>query len=468
MHADRRRIGMALVFLAVLGGCALDKPPETAEVIGDALPPEAEVPEAWAAPVDSGEVDDGWVATFRDDRLSALVDEAMANNLNLQAASARVDAAAARTRQAGAALRPAIGLGGSASQLSGKDSDLSGSPTSLAVLSVSWEADVWGRVRAGVEAAEAGLQATVADFESARQSLAAQTAVTWFLAVQAHEQRMLAREGVALFKQVVDLVSAKERIGKASPQDLHLARADLASAEEALRKIENGYEQTVRAVEVLLGRYPSADLETAEVLAAVPPPIPVGLPSGILERRPDLIAAERRLAGAFYLSQEARAARLPRFTLTGSLGSVDSALTDIINPGNPAWNIGADLFAPLYAGGALKAGVEVADAQQRAALAAFGATALRAFQEVENALSGEKLLAEREAFLEVTVKENAEALRVTKVQYEVGRVELLAYLQVQARLLSARSRLIAVRFDRLAQRINLHLALGGSFEKSSE
>ncbi|MDJ0837276.1 MAG: efflux transporter outer membrane subunit [Acidobacteriota bacterium] len=455
--------------LLLLAGCALDKPPEVVtETVAEALPPETAVPEKWTAPVDSGKVDDGWVASFGDDKLTALVKEAVANNLQLQAAAAGVDAATARTRQARSALKPAVGLGGSSARAGGDDSPLPDRTTSGASLEVSWEVDVWGRVRAGVEAAEESLRATVADFEFARQSLAAGTSRAWFMAVQAYQQRELAREGVELFRKVLELVEIKERIGKAAPQDVHLARADLASSQEALQKIENSYEQALRGLEVLLGRYPSGDLETTKELSAVPPPIPAGLPSEILERRPDLIAAERRLAAAFYLTQQAEAAKLPRFNLTGSVGTIDSALTDIINPGSPMWDIGAGIYAPLYQGGALQAGVEVAEANQRAALAAFGAAALNAFQEVENALANEKRLAEREKYLNTVVDENAEALRIIKAQYDVGRVELLNLLQVQARMLAARSQLIAIRGTRLDQRITLHLALGGSFEKDAE
>ncbi len=461
---------LTVLLALLLVGCALDKPPQTEETVAEALPPETEVPETFQAVevVDSGKVDDGWVAGFGDAELEKLVDELLANNLNLQAAAAQLDIVAAQADVARSALRPAIGLGGTASRLDAAEGALTGSLSTGAKLDIAWEADVWGRVRAGVEAAEAGLEASVADFEFARQSLVAQTAKTWFGAIQARQQEALAREGVGLFEEIVKIVEVKERVGKAAPQDLSLARADLASAQEALRKIQTASDQIVRGLEVLLGRYPSGELETADALGAVPPPVPAGLPSELLERRPDLIAAERRLVAAFYLSEQARAAKLPRIQLTGSVGTLDNALTDLINPGNPIWNVGAGLYAPLYQGGALQAGVEAAEAQQRAALAAYGQRALQAFAEVENALANEQALAEREALLERVVAENREAVRIMKVQYDVGRIELQNYLQVQARLLSARSNLIAIRNERLAQRVNLHLALGGSFEEMEE
>jgi outer membrane protein TolC len=240
-------------------------------------------------------------------------------------------------------------------------------------------------------------------------------------------------------------------------QDVHLARADLAAVEEALRQARSANEQALRSLEVLLGRYPSADLATPRELVPVPPPIPVGLPSGIVERRPDLIAAERRVAAAFFQEEEARLARLPRFTLTAGVGG-SNALSSAIG------SLGAGLFAPLFTGGALAGQLESASADQEAAIAAYGQMALRAFQEVETSLSNERLFEQRQGYLETVVEENRKAWELAKVQYEVGRVDLLSVLQMQARWLGGRISLIRIQNERLSLRVNLHLALGGSFE----
>ena len=448
--------------LLLLFGCAVKQPPPSEEVLESTLPETTQVPEEWVAPVDSGKVDDGWLHNFNDPRLEALVAEVLENNQNLQAAAAQVDAAAALAVQASAALKPTIGLGGSASTV-----DASGLSTSLqssgVFLNVSWELDIWGRVRAGAAAADAIFRATESDYEFARQSLVAQTAKAWFLATQIRGQMELAQEAVDIYARLVELAEVRTQYGRAQPQDLPLAKSNLAGAQSNLRQIKSSYQEILRSLEVILGRYPSAELEAVSQFVAVPPPIPVGLPSEILERRPDLIAAERRVAAAFFGSQEARAARLPRITLTAGAGAVDSGLTDILNVGNPVAGLGADLFAPLYTGGALQAGVEIADAQKRAVIAVYAQTALRAFQEVEVALTNEQLFKERESFLQTAVDKGDEAYRITREQYEIGRVELLALLQTQAALLSSRSSLIAARNERLAERVNLHLALGGSF-----
>ncbi len=285
-------------------------------------------------------------------------------------------------------------------------------------------------------------------------------AKTWFLATEARLQRALIEEAVETFREILEVVEIKQEVGQVTLKDVSLARADLASAEEALRQAQSAYEQVQRGLEVLLGRYPGADLEAADDLAAVPPPVPVGLPSDIVARRPDLQAAERRVAAAFLLQQQAELARLPSFNLNAA-GGVDSGLDDAIG------SLAAGVVAPIFTGGALKAQIETATADQQAAIAAYGQTLLVAFQEVETALSNEGSFEERQRFLERVVAENEKALEMARVQYEVGQIDLLSVLQLQlqARVIGARTSLIRVRNERLAQRVDLHLALGGSFEE---
>lgn len=451
---------LALPFSAVFIGCAVKAPPETGVIVDEALPETTEVPEEFSAEVvDSGEVDDGWLYGFGDPQLEALVDEALANNLNLRIGAAQVDRAAGIARAAGAALKPAIGFAGDISETGG-DAAVSGTSYN-ASLAVSWELDVWGRVRAQARAGEAAFEATVADFEYARQSIVATLAKTWFLATEARLQRDLAEDAVETFRGILEVVETKEDIGQVTQQDVALARADVAAAEDALRQAQSAYEQVVRGLEVLLGRYPGADLEAADDLIGVPPPIPVGVPSDIIARRPDLRAAEQRVAAAFFQEQEARLARLPRFNLTAGAG-IDSGLDDAIA------NLAAGIVAPIFTGGALQAQVEIASADQEAAMAAYGLTLLNAFEEVETALSNEQLFAQREEFLERVVAENERALEIARVRYDVGQIDLLSVLQMQARVLGARASLIRIRDERLAQRVNLHLALGGSFELDPE
>jgi NodT family efflux transporter outer membrane factor (OMF) lipoprotein len=415
----------------------------------------------WTAPGgDTGQVDDGWLKSFEDPELEALVEEALRkHNPNMRLLSAQVDRAAATARLAGAALKPTVALGGELSGTGGNDA-VAGTSGDLGV-AVSWEVDVWGKVRAGARAAEENLRATTLDFEFARQSLAARVAKTWFLATELRQQVALAQEVVGILNQLTAIVEEKHQVGQVSMQDVHLARADRDSAEDALRQAIGGEKQVQRALEILIGRYPSAEVEGADELRPAPPPIPVGVPSDIIQRRPDLVASERRVAAAFYLTEQARLAKLPSFSLTGSVGG-NTDLDDVIG------NLTAGLVAPLFTGGALEAQVEAATADQQATIAAYGQRLLKAFEEVETALTNERLFEERERLLESSGGNFKQAYDMALAHYDVGQTDLLGVLQIQARWVGARVGVVNIKSDRLTQRVDLHLALGGSFEEVSE
>jgi outer membrane protein TolC len=187
------------------------------------------------------------------------------------------------------------------------------------------------------------------------------------------------------------------------------------------------------------------------------------MPSELLERRPDVIAAERRVAAAFYRVEEAKAARLPRISLTAAVTSISSDLFVLKDRDNPIWSAGASLTAPLYTGGALTGQIEVRTAEQKQAIAEYGRVGARAFGEVENALSTAFALEDREAILSQAVIHNARALELANVRYRVGAGDLRAVQQQALALHAARTALLRVQAERLVQRVNLHLALGGGF-----
>jgi multidrug efflux system outer membrane protein len=188
------------------------------------------------------------------------------------------------------------------------------------------------------------------------------------------------------------------------------------------------------------------------------------LPSELLERRPDVVAAERRVAAAFYRVEEAKAARLPRITLVANFTSISSELFVLQSRDNPVFSAGAGLLQPLFLGGLLQSQVDARTAEQRAAIADYGKVGTRVFGEVEGALSAGFADADREAILARSVRENARALELAGVRYRVGSADLRTVQQQQIDLASARAALLRVQADRLVQRVNLHLALGGSFD----
>jgi outer membrane protein TolC len=191
---------------------------------------------------------------------------------------------------------------------------------------------------------------------------------------------------------------------------------------------------------------------------------PAGVPSELLERRPDVIAAERRVAAAFSGTEQARAARLPRISLSASASYLESDLLVLQDVSNPIWGLGVGLVMPLYAGGALAAQVELKTAEQKAAVAQYASVGLKAFGEVEKALAAEQAAVERQSILESRVRDGERALELENIRYRVGSTDLRSVTQQQLAVYSTRSSLLSVQADRLSQRVNLYLALGGGFD----
>jgi outer membrane protein, multidrug efflux system len=460
MRATLIRQGILAAALAsAVAGCALKPPPTIDELQKQALP-HTSVPAAWkASGGTAAPVADRWLASFEDPALSALVTEALAYNADLQVAAARVETAAGYVKVASASLLPSVGVAGLAGGKSGGSGGLDG-----IWLNASLELDIWGRVRYGRAAAEAQSAAFTADYAYARQSLAATVAKSWFLAIEAGLQRAIAQDALLSAEALLRVAQDRLRIGNGNEQAVAEARASVGTYRDRLREIEFAREQALRALELLLGRYPAAEIGVAERLSPMPPPVPVGMPSQLLERRPDVIAAERRVAAAFDRVGEARAAQLPRISLTAGGSSISSDLIVLKDTNNPIWSFGANLIAPLYQGGALRAQVEIRSAEQKQAVAEYARAGQRAFGEVENALAAETALRDRYVILEAAVRDNARALELAQIQYRVGAVDLRAVEQNQLALYSARIALLRVQTERLAQRVNVYLALGGGFD----
>lgn len=422
--------------------------------------PNTEVPAAWKAAADPADPAAArWLATFNDPALSALVSEAQAYNADLQVAAARVEQAAGYLKIASSSLLPSVGLAGMTGGKSGGD----GGGLDGVFLNASLELDVWGRVRYGEAAADAQAVAVAADYAYARQSLAAMVAKSWFVAIEAGLKQSIARDMLRAAEALLRLAQERMRIGNGNEQAVAEARASAAGYRDTLRQIDLSREQALRALELLLGRYPAAEIQVARNLTAMPPPVPAGMPSQLLERRPDVVAAERRVAAAFNRVGEARAAQLPRIRLTAGGSDVSSELFVLQNSNNPAWSVGASLIAPLYQGGALRAQVEIRSAEQKEAVAQYARAGQRAFGEIENALSAERILRERDVLLDAAVHDNERAVELAQIQYRVGTINMSTVEQRQLALHAARTSRLRVQSERLAQRVNLHLALGGDF-----
>ncbi len=463
----RFRSGLPLaLLLLLLTSCATA--PEKTKVAN--LP----TPAAWTAATNqvAGGLDHWWT-TFGSTNLNAVVAEALARNHDLKQALARVDAALAQARIAGAEGLPEVALSADASKrqqvfvglpIPGRSGPLKSKSTAYtALLNVSWELDVWGRIRAGQSAAMADVQASEEDYRGAMQSLAAQTVQAWLAVVAAQRQLQLAEATVASFTLTADQVGERYRRGLRTALDYRLALNSAASARALRAQRQRELQTARRQLETLLGRYPANALKVADALPELSAPVPAGLPSELLERRPDLAAGERRLAATLARVKEAKRALLPRISLTASGGRSSSELSDLLDSDFNMWTLGANLLQPLFQGGRLRANIKLTEARARQALEAYHGLVLRAFREVETALASEAHLAAREAAVTEAVHQSREALRLARERYFAGLIDFVTVTESQRNAYNAETELILVRQQRLANRVDLYLALGGGF-----
>ncbi|MCB1057555.1 MAG: TolC family protein [Acidobacteria bacterium] len=451
----------------LLAGCAHQAPP----------PPDLEIPlpAHWTAPPAADSALTATVAPGFDlgnADLADVVAEALEHNHDLVAAAARLEQAAARARIAGGARVPQVSAGLDAARgkrnfiglpIPGTDgSVLSSTSTTLGVsLNVSWEVDLWGRLAAGRSAAAADLEAARSDLEAARRSLAAQTAKSWIAAVAARRQLELAQTTLASRDETLGKIRRRYEVGLRSSLDLRLAEADRAGAAAAAVARRLDLDTALRQLEILLGRYPAAQLVLPAGLPELDGPVAAGLPSEVLTRRPDLAAAERRVAAAGARVAEARAALYPQLRLTGSAGTSSDQVADLLDGDFSVWSFAGSLLQPLFQGGRLRAGVDLAAAGADEALAAYASAVLRALGEVETALAAEKGLAEQETALAAAALQAEAARRLAEERYETGLGEYLVVLESQRGAVDTASRRLEVQRQRLVARIDLYLALGG-------
>jgi NodT family efflux transporter outer membrane factor (OMF) lipoprotein len=439
-----------------------------------------EAPQAWTGaatlPASSNEVD--WWAYFADAGLDQAIQRALERNYDLKAAAERVEAAHAQVRIAGAAELPSVDLAINRGRerrnfvgfpIPGNEGRiLSTTYTSATLgLNLSWEADVWGRVKSGKLAAVADAQAREADLQGARLSLTGQVAKAWFAAIEANHQVALARATLHSYQTSSERVRARFESGLKPSLDLRLALTAVANAEAQLKQHLEQRDRAIRQLEILLGQYPDGDHELAEDMPRVPSGVPAGLPSELVHRRPDLAAAERRLLAADARIAIAQAELRPRFTLTSGTGTASNTLKDLLDNDVFVWNLIGGLTQPLFNNGRLKAGVKQNEALAAESAATYESLMLTAYQEVESALAAENFLADQETALEAATQQSQAARDLAEQRYRLGLADIITLLSSQRSALDAESQLLALRRLRLENRVNLHLALGGGFRLDS-
>ncbi len=442
-----------LSLMAVINGCSTDTKPRP---VLHPLPANHTVPDRYASAkcTNVQQTKHAWLRSFHDKTLEHIVYETLRHNPDLHIAAERVAQSEAILRLGLSESIPKLNLQGNYTQRSWEAQGKHGRGN--IVLALNWEPDIWGKISDANARDKAALVSNVFYYEWARQSLAATAAKLWYTVSADKMTYRFASDIVALQKEAQRILRKRAEIGSGNERDVHMINAMLAEARDLKISLLSRKERDTRALETLMGRYPANKLK-ARNLPAVPKAIPHGVPLDLLNNRPDVIAAQLEVAAAFHNRDAVSKLRLPSITL-GAQAGVD-VLQDTM-----AKLIGG-LFMPIFDAGAIQAKIDAATAEQRAAIARYQKTVLEAYKEVENALALERQLAARYRYISAMVREYKQAYEMTKANYDIGQGSYIDVLTVQSKWIDARIRQLDIHKQRLVNRINLHLALGESFER---
>lgn len=472
--ADRRSLrACALALCLALAGCAVGPDYSVPAVqTGDHYKEarEAERVEGWtrARPSDEAPRPDWW-RSFEDPQLDRLMGEMLAANLTIVQAEARNRQAQALVRSAGAGFFPTVGASASASRSGsgsgGSDASGGGAGNQYSLSgNVSWEVDLWGRVRRTVEASEAGAQASASDLAATRLSMQSTLAQTYFQLRAFDAERDLYRQTVAAYERSLQMTQNRYAAGVAAQADVASARTQLENARTQMLALERQRAQLEHALAVLLGRPPSQFGLGAGTLAGVIPEVPAGLPSQLLERRPDIAAAERRTAQANARIGVAQAAWFPDLTLGAQGGFRGSQWAEWLSAPFRFWSLGPALALTIFDGGARRGQLDEARAAYDEQVAAYRLTVLSALQEVEDYLVQLRVLAQEQETQGRALAAARESLQLTQNQYDAGLIDYLSVVQVEATALNAERSALSLRLSRLLASVQLMTALGGGWQ----
>lgn len=431
------------------------------------------LPTRWTGggPAIPGEAVTGWLDDFGDPKLRLLVEEAVGANFDLNAARARIGQARERVRGTAADRFPSVdtSFGASRSEaLRGATFQSVRSNNFDLSLNFAWEVDLWGRLGNLQGAQLDRFHAATNLYHAARLSLAANVSKTAFAIVESRQQISLAERTLASLRTNLDILDDKLEAGAAddgTALEISLSRADIARARSRVLAEQRQIDSSKRTLETLLGRYPAGEIEAIASMPRLSREVPTGLPSELLLRRPDLLAAEAQVDAAMKELVASRKALLPAVRITSGLGtSSTDNIGDVFDIQNMVWNVGENLTRPVFQGGALRSAIRLDEHEKHELIETYASTALTAFREVETALAGERYLAAQEEALRTAAVESRRAEDLSLGQYEQGLVEIITLLESQRRAFDAESALYATQLELLYNRVDLYLALGGDFD----
>jgi NodT family efflux transporter outer membrane factor (OMF) lipoprotein len=464
-----RRLALAVAVASGLAACTIGPAYER-----PSAPTPANYKEApgWVAAAPADLLDRGdWWTLFGDAELNKLVPQVEVSNQNVAAAVAAYAQARALVREQNAALFPTLGLDAGVSRSGAGSPGPNGKRVAnsfQATLDASWEPDVWGRLRLAVTGAEASAQASEADLAGARLSAQAELATDYFALREADAEEALLRSSVEGYQRALKITQNSYDAGITAKTDVLQAETTLANAQADLVSEIGKRAQLEHAIAVLAGKPPGDfSIAVAEWSMAVPA-VPLGVPSTLLQRRPDIASAERAVAAANAQIGIQRSAYFPNFSLSGTFGFAGSRVPGLFSASSSLWSVGLSVAQTIFDAGATTARVEGAEAARDRAVAQYRQIVLSAFQSVEDQLSASRALADQESLR----RKASQAADLTEQQllnrYRAGQVAYTDVVTAQASALSARRTLVQLQSSQQATAIALIQALGGGWHVPQE
>ena len=426
-----------------------------------------------------------WWTTFEDPTLNSLIDQAVRSNLDLRRAQARVREARAQRGVIAAGLYPNVDV---AARYSYQRNSFGGIPIAGATggtagggpsgggqefdlfdvgFDAGWEIDVFGGVRRSVEAAEADIAAAVEDRRDVLVSLLSEVAREYTELRSFQRQLEIARQNLDTQRRTLDLTRTLLQGGRATDLDVARAEAQVSRTASSIPTLESSARQSMHRLSVLLGRQPLALARELSQVVAIPKPpaqVPVGVPSELLRRRPDIRRAERQLAAASARIGAATADLFPKFSLTGSLGLQSGEFKSLADYESRFWSIGPSVSWPVFDAGRIRSNIEVQNAREEQAALGYEQAVLSAFQDVEDALVSYTKEQARRATLTDGARANQRAVELANDLYQAGRADFLSVLQAQRDLFESQDAVVQSERAVSANLIALYKALGGGWQ----
>lgn len=456
---NRFLVSTALV--AALAGCSLLGP--------DYTPEQIDVPERWQWSNAGAGVwpDPTWWRGFASPELDRLMTEAAAGNRDLKAAVARIAQAEAQTRIARGFLFPTLGGDGSLQRVSQNPRGSVGRSTRTSYnigMTAGYQLSLFGADYQSANAAETRLEASRYDRETVALTVSASVATTYFQVLALRERIRIATDSLGTATRLLALLEEQRRIGTTSDLEVAQQRVSVASQRAAIPALVQAARESQAALALLLGRNPQGfDPQGSGLTGMTLPPVIGGLPSELLQRRPDIRTAEANLRAANLDVRAARAARFPSIALTADAGTATTALGSLFSPASMLYTLAASLTAPIFQGGRLKGQEDLTKARYDELIETYRTTILTAFSDVDNALSGVEQFRLQAVYTQQAAAQAREAYRLAELRYRAGTIDFLTVLDTQRQMLGTDDALVQARLAHISALVDLYKALGGGW-----